>query len=40
MKTEVIEILQKNKIEKEIKVKVESGCCGSAPTINEGACCK
>jgi hypothetical protein len=40
MKTEEIEILQKNKIEKELKKEATSSCCDGAPTINEDACCK
>ncbi len=40
MKTESIEILEKNKIEKEVKKEATSGCCGGAPTNKEEACCK
>ena len=40
MKTEAIEILEKNKIVKEVKTQATEGCCGGAPTQNEDACCK
>ncbi|WP_298220889.1 hypothetical protein [Flavobacterium sp.] len=40
MKTESIEVLGKNKIEKEGQKVAVSGCCGGAPTSNEKACCK
>lgn len=40
METVEIEILQKNKVVKEIKKEVTSSCCGGAPTISENACCK
>lgn len=40
METLEIEILQKNKIAKEIKKELTSSCCGGAPTISEDACCK
>lgn len=35
MKNETIEVLEKNKVEKN-----ESGCCGGAPSTNQSACCK
>lgn len=35
MKNETIEVLEKNKIEKN-----ESSCCGGAPSTNQDACCK
>ena len=40
MKPLEIEILQKNKIVKEVKKEVTSSCCDGAPTINEDVCCK
>ncbi len=40
MKTEEIEILQKNKIAIETKKELTSSCCGSTPIINEEANCQ
>ena len=42
MKNETIEVLEKNKIEKNVKNNTTgaSECCGGAPTKNEDACCK
>ncbi|HEU0112381.1 MAG TPA: hypothetical protein VFQ73_16015 [Flavisolibacter sp.] len=41
MKTETIEILEKNRVIKERKNKEAAGnCCGGAPAANEDACCK
>ena len=40
MKPLEIEILQKNKIAKEVKKEVTSSCCGSASAINEAANCQ
>jgi hypothetical protein len=39
METLGIEILQKNKIAKEIK-KEAASCCGGAHALNDDACCK
>jgi hypothetical protein len=41
MKTENIDVLQKNKVEnKSNRPVVNLGCCGGPPTGNEDACCK
>lgn len=41
MKTELIEILGKTHIGKEVENKTEIiGCCGGVPVNNEEACCK
>jgi hypothetical protein len=41
MKTETTDVLEKNKIEKNLKVvQSSSSCCGGAPTENNDACCK
>jgi hypothetical protein len=40
MKTEEIEILQKNKIAIELKKEVTASCCVGAPKINEKANCQ
>ncbi|WP_445452504.1 hypothetical protein [Flavobacterium sp. 25HG05S-40] len=40
MKTESIEILEKNNLKSDLKKEETSGCCGGVPTSNEEACCK
>ena len=40
MKTESIEILEKNNLKSDLKKEETSGCCGGAPTNTEEACCK
>ena len=42
MKNETIEVLEKNKIEKNVKKDTTeaTGCCGGEATKNEDACCK
>lgn len=40
MKTESIEVLEKNKKETNGTKEKTSGCCGGAPTNTEEACCK
>jgi hypothetical protein len=40
MKTEEIEILQKNKIAKELKKEITSSCCNGGSAINEEASCQ
>ena len=40
MKTESIEILEKNKVKSHVAKEESPSCCGGAPTSNEEACCK
>ncbi|MCE3227152.1 MAG: hypothetical protein K0S32_1703 [Bacteroidetes bacterium] len=40
MKNDGIEVLEKNKLQKNSNSNTESGCCGGAPSKNEDACCK